>query len=49
MYENNINIKDVEILKIREGAGGTMRFSFENNEFADRARQLIEQAGFKTQ
>ena len=26
------NIKDIEILKIREGTGGTMRFSFENEE-----------------
>jgi len=49
MFDNNINIKDVEILKIREGAGGTMRFSFENKAVADTARQLIEQAGFKTQ
>ena len=49
MYENNINIKDIEILKIREGTGGTMRFSFENEELAERSRQLIESAGFKTQ
>jgi prephenate dehydrogenase len=49
MFENNINIKDIEILKIREGTGGTMRFSFENKELAEKARQLIEQAGFKTQ
>jgi prephenate dehydrogenase len=49
MYKNNINIKDIEILKIREGTGGTMRFSFENKEVADIAKQLIEQAGFKTQ
>jgi prephenate dehydrogenase len=49
MYENGINIKDIEILKIREGTGGTMRFSFENKELADKAKQLIEEAGFKTQ
>ena len=49
MFKNNINIKDIEILKIREGTGGTMRFSFENKEVADQAKQLIEQAGFKTQ
>ena len=49
MFKNNINIKDIEILKIREGTGGTMRFSFENKEVADTAKQLIEQAGFKTQ
>jgi prephenate dehydrogenase len=49
MYKNSINIKDIEILKIREGTGGTMRFSFENKEIADKAKLLIEQAGFKTQ
>jgi prephenate dehydrogenase len=49
MFKNNINIKDVEILKIREGTGGTMRLSFENKEVAEKAQQLIEQAGFKTQ
>lgn len=49
MFKNNINIKDIEILKIREGTGGTMRFSFENKEIADIAKHLIEQAGFKTQ
>jgi prephenate dehydrogenase len=49
MFENNINIKDVEILKIREGTGGTMRFSFDNKATAKKARLLIEQAGFITQ
>lgn len=48
MYENNINIKDVELLKIREGSGGTIRFSFENKTIAAIAKKLMEDAGFKT-
>ena len=48
MYKNNINIKDVELLKIREGTGGTFRTSFENEEIAAIARRLMEEAGFKT-
>jgi prephenate dehydrogenase len=48
MYENNINIKDVELLKIREGTGGTFRMAFENKETAARAKKLMNEAGFKT-
>ncbi len=48
MYENNLNIKDVELLKIREGSGGTIRFSFENETIAAVAKKIIQDAGFKT-
>ena len=48
MYKNNINIKDVELLKIREGTGGTFRVSFENENIAAIAKKLMEDAGFKT-
>ncbi len=48
MYKNNINIKDVELLKIREGTGGTFRMSFENEEIASVAKKLMEDGGFKT-
>ena len=48
MYNNNINIKDVELLKIREGTGGTFRVSFENEGIASIAKKLMEDAGFKT-
>jgi len=37
LYKNSINIKDIELLKIREGTGGTFRISFETKETADRA------------
>jgi len=48
MFENNINIKDVELLKIREGTGGTFRISFENESIAAQAKKLMWDAGFKT-
>lgn len=48
LYRNNISIKDVEILKMREGTGGTMRLSFDTKEIAKKAKGLIEQVGFKT-
>jgi len=48
LYQNNISIKDVEILKMREGTGGTMRLSFDTKEIAKKAKGLIEQVGFKT-
>ena len=47
LYENSINIKDIELLKIREGTGGTFRLSLESEEDAGKARKLIEGIGFK--
>ncbi len=48
LFNNNINIKDLELLKIREGTGGTFRISFENEETAFKAKELIEKSGFTT-
>ncbi len=48
LYKNNINIKDIELLKIREGTGGTFRISFDSEKNANKARLLIEQSGFAT-
>jgi prephenate dehydrogenase len=48
LYENSINIKDIELLKIREGAGGTFRISFDTSETAEKAKRLIEKSGFTT-
>ncbi len=48
LFENNINIKDIELLKIREGSGGTFRMAFESEDDAKKARQIIEQIGFLT-
>ncbi len=46
-YKNSINIKDIELLKVREGTGGTFRLSFETNEAAERAKLLLINSGFR--
>lgn len=47
LYENSINIKDMELLKIREGTGGTFRLSFQSMEDVSRAVEVIRNIGFK--
>ncbi len=42
-----INIKDIEILRIREGDGGTLRLALENYEGMIEAVQVLESASFK--
>ena len=49
LFENNINIKDIELLKIREGTGGNFKFYFESESDAEKAKQLIENIGFDIQ
>lgn len=48
LFENNINIKDLELLKIREGSGGNFKLYFETEENAKTAKLLLEQSGFKS-
>ncbi len=40
-----INISDIEILRVREGEGGTIRLAFASGEDQDRAVALIREAG----
>lgn len=42
-----INIKDIEILRVREGEGGTLRLALENSEAVDEAVEVLEKQGFK--
>lgn len=46
LAKNKINIKDIEVLKVREGEGGTIRLSFENEADRQKAVDLIREAGF---
>jgi prephenate dehydrogenase len=46
LANHNINIKDMELLKVREGRGGTFRFSFENRNVATEAAHMLQGAGF---
>ena len=41
----SINIKDIEVLKVREGEGGTLRLAFENEEEARRAVEILGSIG----
>lgn len=49
LFNNDINIKDIELLKIREGTGGNFKFYFESENDAAKAKQLIITAGFNIQ
>ncbi len=48
LFSNGINIKDIELLKIREGTGGTFRLSFESEEDAKKAQELMSSIGYNT-
>ena len=47
LFEAGINIKDIELLKIREGSGGTFRLSFESKQIAEQAQNILSDLGFK--
>ena len=46
LSNRSINIKDMELLKVREGRGGTFRLSFENRTVATEAAHALQKAGF---
>jgi prephenate dehydrogenase len=46
LAEQNINIKDIEVLKVREGDSGTIRLSLETEEARIQAKSLLEKRGF---
>jgi len=46
LANRSINIKDMELLKVREGRGGTFRLSFENRTVATEAAHALQDAGF---
>ncbi|MCX7984081.1 MAG: prephenate dehydrogenase/arogenate dehydrogenase family protein [Bacteroidetes bacterium] len=43
----HINIKDIELVKVREGRGGTFRLYFDSVTTADEAKIVLQQAGFE--
>ena len=46
LAEAGINIQDIEVLKVREDEGGTLRLAFRNREVSERARALLQARGF---
>jgi prephenate dehydrogenase len=42
-----VNINDIEVLKVREGEGGTIRLAFDSAAVAGRAVDILQKAGFQ--
>ncbi len=49
LFDDGINIKDIALLRIREGTGGAFRLSFENDDQAEAAVTSLENAGCRAQ
>ena len=47
LFRSAININDIELLKVREGQGGTFRLSFESGETARLAAKSLRAKGFR--
>ena len=43
-----INIKDIEVLKVREGDSGTIRISLETPEAREQARRILKKIGYSS-
>lgn len=48
LYRAKINIKDIELLKIRDGRGGTFRLSFESKKESEAAARILRKNQFIT-
>jgi len=46
LAEAGINIKDIEVLKVREDEGGTLRLAFGSPEDLERALEILRDRGF---
>ena len=44
--QSGINIDDIEILRVREGEGGTLRLGFNRANAADEAVDVLRQNGY---
>jgi prephenate dehydrogenase len=46
LAKEGLNIKDIEILRVREGEGGTVRLAFEDDVAVDSAVRVLEKQGY---
>jgi len=46
LFENDLNIKDLELMKIREGTGGAFKLSFAKRSEAESAIEILEKEGY---
>ena len=47
LAQAGLNIKDIEILRVREGDGGTLRLALENEAAVEEAVRVLSDRGFK--
>ncbi len=47
LADSGINIKDIELLKVREGTGGMFRLSFETGGDLENSAAILEKRGFR--
>jgi len=46
MSAEEVNINDIEIVKVREGEGGTIRLGFDTDQAAGRALEILDSLGY---
>ena len=46
MSAEDVNINDIEIMKVREGEGGTIRLGFDSDQAAARALEILDSLGY---
>ena len=46
LANQEININDIEVMKVREGEGGTLRLGFEDADAAERALRVLTDLGY---
>ena len=46
LAEKGINVPDIEVLKVREGEGATLRLAFRSRELAEAAVSELTGAGY---
>lgn len=47
IYDNSVNLKDIELQKFIDKYGGVFKLSFETKQDAKKVRTLLEEAGYK--
>lgn len=46
MQQHDLNISDIEVMKVREGEGGTLRLGFDSDSAAAKALEVLEGIGY---
>ncbi len=47
LADQELNINDIEVLKVREGEGGTIRLGFDSGEAAERSLEVLRGLGYQ--